>query len=62
MASTKIIKLETQLKEIQNLVDQGKYDDAEIKISRIIKVNKHNFFVHNYRGILLLRAGRTLEV
>jgi tetratricopeptide (TPR) repeat protein len=61
MASNKIIKLDTQLKEIQNLADQGKYDDAEIKISRIIKVNKHNFFVYNYRGIILLRAGRTLE-
>ena len=61
MASNKIIKLEIQLKEIQNLADQGKYDDAEIKISRIIKVNKYNFFVYNHRGIILLRAGRTLE-
>jgi len=61
MILNRTTKLDAQLNEVQILVNQGKHDEAQIKVSRIIKGNKHNFYVYNYRGIIFLSIGKTLD-
>ena len=61
MSSNKNIKLDAQLIEFKILADQGNYDAAQNKISRIIKINKNSFSAYNYRGIFLLKIGKPLE-
>jgi tetratricopeptide (TPR) repeat protein len=61
MIINRTTKLDAQLNEVQILVNQGKYDEAQITVSKIIKGNKYNYYVYNYRGIIFLSIGKTLD-
>ena len=53
--------IDEELNEIQKLFSEGSYQLALRKINRIIKDNKKNYIVYNYRGIILVALKKSSE-
>ncbi len=54
-------KLDADLDQVQGLFNQSKFDEALVKISKLIKDNKKYFLPYNYRGIILLKIGNNSQ-
>lgn len=53
--------IDKELNEIQKLFSESSYQLALRKINRLIKDNKENYIVYNYRGIILVALKKSSE-
>ena len=50
-----------ELNNVQKLFSEGRYQLALRKINTLIKNNRHNYIVYNYRGIILVALKKSSE-
>ena len=53
--------IDEELTEVQKLFSEGSYQLALRKINKLIKNNKQNYIVYNYRGIILVALKKSSD-